>query len=62
MRFKLTIAPLALLAALMSACATTAAEGPPPQESWVMYGQVESIRVLDHYVQGNPGGGAAAGR
>jgi outer membrane lipoprotein SlyB len=62
MKLNLTMAPLALLASLVPACATTATETyPAPQGNWVMYGQVESIRATDHYAQGDPGGGAIAG-
>ncbi len=55
---KLTL--LLLVVALIPACATTAVEA-QQQGNWVMYGQVESIRAMDHYTQGDPGSGAVAG-
>jgi outer membrane lipoprotein SlyB len=57
---------IALLALLAPACATTTTSSatwgqPAPQDNWVMYGHVESVRENVVHEHGDPGSGAVAG-
>jgi outer membrane lipoprotein SlyB len=62
MKSKIVLASSLLLALLVQGCATVESEaGPGPSGNWMLYGQVESVRQVARYAQGDPAGGAVAG-
>jgi outer membrane lipoprotein SlyB len=62
MKSKLVLVASLLLTLSVQACATVDGEGyQSPAGNWVAYGQVESVRPVARYVQGDPAGGAVAG-
>jgi outer membrane lipoprotein SlyB len=51
-----------LVALFVQGCATVEDEAyQPAAGNWVLYGQVEDIRQVPRYAQGDPAGGAVAG-
>lgn len=62
MKSKLILVPALLAVLLVQGCATVETEAyPAPTGNWTLYGQVESIRQVARYVEGDPAGGAVAG-
>lgn len=59
---KVVLVASLLVALSGQGCATMDTDGyQAPAGNWVAYGQVESVRPVPRYVQGDPAGGAVAG-